>query len=99
MKLEIIFNLEGTDQYRVVCKYNHDLWLKHVWWGHLQRKITYKRWGFFGKEMEKWVEINSCWWDKSFETREELEQAAFKLYDENVLLYERLMENAEKVAK
>ena len=62
MKREIIVEIPNTTDYRVVCKYGYHYIVNYAWWGHLEKKIFYKKWLLFGEQKYKWVEINRCWW-------------------------------------
>jgi hypothetical protein len=94
MKREIMFEIPDTTEYRVLCRYGYDEIINFAWWGYVQKKYYYKKFIFFGEQKWKWVEIDRCWWSKSFENIEELKDASFKLYDQKVLLIPRLNKKA-----
>lgn len=94
MKREVIFEMPDTSEYRVVCRYGYDSMVNFAWWGHIQKKIYYKKWIFFGERMWKWHEVDRCWWSKEIETMDALKNAATKFYDETILLIPRLTKKA-----
>jgi len=93
-KKEIFFNVPDTEDYRVVCRFGYDHIVNFAWWGHLQKKVYYKKWIFFGCQKQKWVEIDSCWWSRDIKTRDDLKKAALEFYDESILLFQRLLTKA-----
>lgn len=94
MKREIIFPIEENSDYRVVCQFGHHGWLNCVWWSYVQKKFYYKKYIFFGEKKFRWNEVASCWWNREIENMDELKKAAYKLYDEKVLLPERIVKQA-----
>lgn len=94
MKREVIFSMPDSDEYRMVCRFGYSDFVNYLWWGHLQKKIYYKKWIFFGEKKWRWKEIDSCWWDKEIVTMDMLEYESLKFYDKKVLLKSKLIKQA-----
>lgn len=96
---EIIFDMpsyKGND-YRVLCRFGYDSFINFAWWGFVQKKVTFKKWGFFGPTIEKWIELDKCWWSKEINNREDLEKISHDFYDETVLRHDRIVERAMSI--
>lgn len=94
MKREVIFPAPDNDEYRVVCRFGYDSIVTWAWYGHLQRRISFKKWIFFGETKSIWTEVTRCWWNKTIDSMDELEDRALDLYDETIALPIRLKEKA-----
>lgn len=94
MKREVIFEAPDTNEYRIVCRYGYDSTVNYAWWCHIEKKIYYKKWLFFGEKKWKWLEIDRCWWSKEIATMDILKESALKFFDETVLLIPRLAKQA-----
>lgn len=97
MKREEIFIMENPD-YRVVCRFGYDEWIDFAWWGHIQRKVKYKKWLLFGEIKERWTEIHQCWWSKEMTSIEDLKSSAERFYDEKVCLKKRIAKQAMELS-
>jgi hypothetical protein len=98
-KKEIIFNMSdyNGNSYRVVCRFGYHSFINMSWWGYIQKKTTHKKWTLFGPIVEKWIEIDRCWWSKEIVDRESLERSAINFYDERILLPDRMVERAMNI--
>jgi hypothetical protein len=84
-KREIIFDT-NNDNYRVVCRFGYDNNVTCNWYGHIQKKITRKKYFLFGKLITKYIEVDRCWWLNSPESVIELKEKAMTFYDECIEL-------------
>lgn len=94
MKREVIFKAPNSEDYRIVCRYGYDSMVYYAWWCHIQKKVYYKKWIFWGEKKFKWQEVDRCWWSKDFESINDLEKSALKFFDRVVLLIPRLTKKA-----
>ena len=94
MKREIVFDMPNTTEYRVVCRFGFNSIINFAWWGHLQKKVYYKKWLFFGEKQWRWYEIDNCWFSKEKNNIEELKKSAIDFYDKKVLLKQRIIKRA-----
>lgn len=97
MQREIIFEVPENSEYRVVCRFGHDIVVKYNWTGHIEKRISYRRWGIFGKEKYKWTEVYMCWWDFDFEKMKDLRQSALNFFDEKILAPQRVIKKAMEI--
>lgn len=81
---EVIIPMENSD-YRVVCRFGYNYLIKSNWFGHLQKKEYRKKYILFGDRIEKWFEVDYCWWVNEIDSLDKLRKAACKFYDSSVL--------------
>ncbi len=86
-KREVVFDMPSTyGKYRVVCRIGYSYSISYAWWGHIQKQVEYKRFLFFGKKKQKWVEVDDGWWSTTFNSLDDLKKAAEKFYYDSVEL-------------
>lgn len=94
-KREIVFDMPNTyGTYRMVCRIGYDSSIAYAWWGHLEEYVSFKRFLFFGKLVNKWVEVDKCWWSKEIDSVEELKKRATAFYELTIELCPRLIKKA-----
>jgi len=87
------YQIKKYGNYRIVCRFGYDSIISIVWWGYLQREDVCKFWPW-SKPKNVWTEIHQGWWDKNFNTMEQLKEAAMKMYKENGELPQQIVEAA-----
>lgn len=95
----IIFDMEpykGND-YRVVCKFGFHSIINFSWWSHIEKKITVKKYWFFGPKIDKWVEVNRCWYSDEINSIDELKDVSIKFYEESIMYLDKVIEKAMSI--
>jgi hypothetical protein len=97
MKREVIFEVPNMDEYRIVCRFGYSHTLPYVWWCHIEKKIYYKKWKFFGEKKYKWYEVDRCWWTKDIKSMDCLKKYSLDFFDDRVLLIPRIIKEAMEI--
>ena len=93
----IIFDMKPYNgrTYRALCHFGYNPIISTNWWIELQTESERKKWIFFGPVVSNgWSKIYDCWLSSNPETMEQLKAKCEKLYDEHVLLPDRVIQKA-----
>jgi len=82
-------------EYRAFCHFGYHYLLDTNWWIEIQVKTFRKKYILFGPDVFwKWSKIDECWLVNSPNTMKELKVKCEELYDERVLMRDRIVKKA-----
>jgi hypothetical protein len=93
----IIFDLPEYKgkEYRAFCHFGYHYLVDIKWWVEIQVKTFRKKYIIFGPDVFwKWSEVSENWLSNDPDTVEELKAKCEKLYDDNVLMRDRIIKKA-----
>jgi len=97
-KMEHIFEMPSYKgvEYRIRSKFGHSI-ITFSWWNFLEKKITIKPFIFFGPAKEIWIEVDREWYSSKIRDIQHLKEHGEELYRDNVLLHDKLIEEARSL--
>lgn len=84
---------EGKE-FRAYCHFGYHHLISYNWWIEIQVKVFRKKYILFGPDVFRWSRINECWLDNNPDTMDQLRIKCEKIYDENVLMPNRIRQRA-----
>ena len=93
----IIFDLpeyEGKE-FRAYCHFGYHYLINNNWWVEIQVKVFRKKYILFGPNVFfRWSKIYECWLANNPDTMDQLRIKCEKIYDENILMPNRIRQRA-----